>query len=134
MQNETIRLAIEMADHAINNREFDRLMEFYTEDAILVVQPGVYARGRTEIRNAFNRISAYFNDSLKVEQGNMVIIESGDTALVLSKTFVSASSKLDSEFSTERNATYIYRKDGSGNWLCAIDNSYGTDLLVVGAA
>lgn len=134
MQHEAIKRAIENADHAINNREFDRLMEFYAEDAILVVQPGVYARGRAEIRNAFGRISAYFNDSLKVEQGKMVIIECGDTAMVLSKTIVSAPKKFDSEYSSERDATYIYRKDGSGNWLCVIDNSYGTDLLEQGAA
>jgi ketosteroid isomerase-like protein len=28
-----------------------------------------------------------------------------------------------------RRATYVFRRSNSGKWLCAIDNSYGTDLL-----
>jgi len=28
-----------------------------------------------------------------------------------------------------RRATYVFKKSAGGKWLCAIDNSYGTDLL-----
>jgi ketosteroid isomerase-like protein len=28
-----------------------------------------------------------------------------------------------------RRATYEFRQDAGGCWLCVIDNSYGTDLL-----
>lgn len=28
-----------------------------------------------------------------------------------------------------RRATYIFKKNPQGEWLCAIDNSYGTDLI-----
>ena len=59
----------------------------------------------------------------------MLIIEAGDTALVLARTFVKSPEKLDSEYSTERNAIYVYVKDDNGKWLCAIDNSYGVELL-----
>ena len=34
------------------------LMDFYTEDAILVVKPGMIARGQHEIKQAFIKIAA----------------------------------------------------------------------------
>ena len=30
---------------------------------------------------------------------------------------------------TTRRATYVFRAEPNGEWLCVIDNSYGTDLL-----
>jgi uncharacterized protein (TIGR02246 family) len=129
MKDHAIRKEIELADSAINRKDFDAVADCYTDDAVLIVAPGLEARGREEIRRAHRNINEYFNDSLEVSQGNMVIIEAGDTALVLSKTFVESPDKLDSEFSTERNATYVYVRDENGKWLCAIDNSYGPELL-----
>jgi ketosteroid isomerase-like protein len=40
--------------------------------------------------------------------------------------------KAGADVSTVRRATYVFRKGEDGRWLCAIDNSYGTDLLNVG--
>lgn len=28
-----------------------------------------------------------------------------------------------------RRATYVFREDGKGAWVCMVDNSYGTLLL-----
>ena len=61
-------------------------------------------------------------------QGKMIMLETSDTILVLSKTLLDASNKETSEYAMERKATYVYRKI-NGKWLCAIDNSYGTSLL-----
>ena len=41
MLTETIRALIAQADQAIREERFDDLMEFYTEDAVLVVRPGL---------------------------------------------------------------------------------------------
>lgn len=58
----------------------------------------------------------------------MIILEAGDTALVLSHTFLEAD-KEDSDYSMDRKATYVFKKNSQGKWLCAIDNSYGTELI-----
>jgi ketosteroid isomerase-like protein len=58
----------------------------------------------------------------------MIILEAGDTALVLSQTLLEAN-KRDSEYSMDRRATYVFKKNAQGEWLCAIDNSYGTELI-----
>ena len=71
-------------DIAIKNADFDVLMNYYSDDAILVVKPDMIARGKTEIKKAFVAIAKYFNNSIVPTQGEMIILEAGDTALVLS--------------------------------------------------
>jgi uncharacterized protein (TIGR02246 family) len=129
MADHPLKQEIAKADRAIDERDFDTVAECYTEDAVLVVKPGMLVQGRPAIKEAHKKISDYFNNSLNVSQGEMVIIEAGDIALVLSKTYIESPEKLDSEYSTERDAIYIYKKTVDGKWLCAIDNSYGVELL-----
>ncbi len=128
MMNEQIRGLISAADRAIREERFDDLMEFYTDDAVLVVRPGLEVKGKEAIKNAFIKIAAYFKNSIVPTQGKMLMIETGDTVLVLSQTLLDAENRETSEYSMDRRATYVYRKI-DGKWLCAIDNSYGTTLL-----
>ncbi|MGE7879723.1 YybH family protein [Peribacillus muralis] len=119
---------IKMCDDAIKRGDFDTLMNYYTDDAVLVVKPGMIARGKEEIKKAFIAIAKYFNNSLMPTQGEMIILEAGDTALVLSQTLIN-SDKTDSDYSMDRRSTYVFKKNSQGEWLCAIDNSYGTELI-----
>jgi len=119
---------IKKCDLAIKQEDFDTLMNYYTDDAILVVKPGMIARGKEEIKKAFIAIAKYFNNSIVPTQGEMIILEAGDTALVISQTLLAADKK-DSEYSMDRRATYVFKKNLHDEWLCAIDNSYGTDLI-----
>ena len=104
------------------------LMNYYTDDAILVVKPEMIARGKEEIKKAFIAIAKYFNNSVVPTQGEMIVLEAGDTALVISETLLAADKK-DSEYSMDRRATYVFKKSSHGEWFCVIDNSYGTDLI-----
>ena len=47
---EEIKNLIAAADKAIKEERFDDLMEFYTDDAVLVVKPGLEARGKKAIK------------------------------------------------------------------------------------
>lgn len=125
---DTIYELIRQADIAIKEERFDELKEFYTEDAVLVVKPGLEVKGKEAIKEAFIKIAAYFNNSIIPTQGKMLMIETGDTVLVLSQTLLDADKKENPEYSMDRRATYVFRKI-DGQWLCAIDNSYGTTLL-----
>jgi uncharacterized protein (TIGR02246 family) len=129
MKNHPIALLIEKADKAINQEDFDTVVDLYTEDAVLVIKPGKLAVGKVQIRSAMEAIAVHSNRSLDVRQAEMVILETGDTALVLAKTFVTARN-----FPVmERKATYVFKKDSSDRWLCAIDNSYGHVVLETNA-
>ena len=126
--NEEIKNLIAAADKAIKEERFDYLKEFYTDDAVLVVKPGLEVKGKEAIKEAFIKIAAYFNNSVVPTQGKMLMLEAGDTVLVLSQTLLDADNKDNSEYSMDRRATYVYR-NVNGKWLCAVDNSYGTTLL-----
>lgn len=128
MPSHPVEDVIAAADKAIVSEDFDALMALYADDAVLVVQPGVYARGKEQIRTAFLRIADYFGHSLKVRQDGMLVLEGGDTALVLRRTLVEHA-KGGTPATIARAATYVFRKSANGAWLCVIDNSYGTDLL-----
>lgn len=124
-----IALLIERADKAINEEDFDTVVELYAEDAVLVIKPGKTAVGKAQIRSAMEAIAAHFDRSLDVRQDGMVILETGDTALVLARTLVSARN-----FPViERKATYVFKKGPGDRWVCAIDNSYGHEVLEAGA-
>jgi uncharacterized protein (TIGR02246 family) len=125
MTRHPVELQIEKADLAINREDFDTVMNIYSDDAVLVVKPGMNVVGKAQIRKAMEAIAAHFNHSLDVRQRGMKILESSDTALVLAKTVVSASNMP----AIERNATYVFKRDPNGAWLCVIDNSYGHELL-----
>ena len=120
-----IEMKIAEADSAINREDFDALMEMYSDDAVLVVKPGMNAVGKVQIRKAFEAIAAHFNHNLDVKQAGIKILESEDTALVLAKTIVSTPGTPP----INRNATYVYKRNAGGNWLCVIDNSYGHELF-----
>ena len=128
MMEHELKEVIKKCDMAIKQEDFDTLMNYYTDDAILVVKPGMIARGKEEIKKAFIAIANYFNNSVVPTQGEMIILEAGDTALVISQTLLDADKK-DSEYSMDRKATYVFKKNLQGDWLCAIDNSYGTELI-----
>ena len=125
---EVIKELIKQADLAIKNEDFDHLMDFYSDDAILVVRPGKIARGKKEIKEAFIKIAKYFDNSIVPTQGKMEFLEAGDTVLVISQSLLDANNAQESEYSMERRATYVYRLI-DGKWLCVIDNSYGTTIL-----
>ena len=126
MNRHSIEIQIERADKAIVAEDFDTLLQIYTKDAILVIEPGRIAQGREAIRKAFESIAVYFKNGLQVRQNGMEILESGDTALVLANTIISAPN-LPEE--VERKATYVFNKDPHGTWLCSIDNSYGHEII-----
>lgn len=130
MSSHPLRSVIEAADRAIADEDFDAVMEFYAEDAVLVLRPGQDVRGKPAIRKAFTMIADYFGHSLSIGQGKMTVLEGGgDTALVLMETLLAFDGEGGRRQSLSRRATYVFRKDGKGRWLCLIDNSYGTDVL-----
>lgn len=129
MHSHPIRQIIEACDQAISAKAFDALMAHYAEDAALVVKPGMVVRGKENIRNAFIAISDYFQGQLVVEQGGMQVIEGADNALVIMETLLRFPDGQGSTVETTRRATYVFRQEHDGRWLCTIDNSYGTSLL-----
>jgi hypothetical protein len=81
-------------------------IDLYTDDAVLVVKPGTDVIGKLEIRRAIEAIAVHFNRTLDVRQGGMLILETGDTALVLAKATTSANNSPE----VKRKAIYVFRR------------------------
>jgi len=119
---------IKSCDRAISAKDFDSLMEYYAEDAALVVKPGMIVKGKNNIRNAFVSIADYFQDQLIVKQGDIQVIEGGGDALVIMETHLFFPDEQGGTTEITRRATYVFRMEND-RWLCTIDNSYGTSVL-----
>ncbi|WP_321446800.1 nuclear transport factor 2 family protein [uncultured Cohaesibacter sp.] len=129
MTSQALHTVIEAADKAISAEDFDSLMDFYAEDATLVVKPGLAVTGKDAIRKAFVAIAEHFKHKLTVRQGPMEVFEGGDTALVVMKTFLDTVDSDGWDLTLVRRASYVFKRSSEGQWLCTVDNSYGTDLL-----
>ena len=120
--------AIELADEAINRRDIAALLEFYADDATLVIEPGRLAQGKTQIAKAFEAIFAYFNHTLPISQSDFHVIEGGGVVLVVCSLKLAAEGVNVPRVSMERKPTYVFHLDADGKWRCLIDNSYGVEL------
>ena len=129
MPSHPLEQLIKAADAAITAGDFDALMDFYADDAALVVKPGLTVRGKDNIRQAFVRIAEVVRNTLVVRQGRMEVLEGADTALVIMESLLDYTDPDGQPVHATRRATYVFRQEGDGRWLCTIDNSYGTDLL-----
>lgn len=129
MTSQALHTVIEAADKAISTEDFDSLMDFYAEDATLVVKPGLAVTGKDAIKKAFVAIAEHFKHKLTVRQGPMEVFEGGDTALVVMKTFLDTVDSDGWDLTLVRRASYVFKRSSEGQWLCTVDNSYGTDLL-----
>jgi uncharacterized protein (TIGR02246 family) len=129
MEHQQIKQAIEAADKAITGEDFDALMAFYADDAALVIKPGLIVRGKEHIHKAYIAIAEHFGHNLVVKQGEMQVVQGGNTALVIMETILETIDPTGLLSRITRRATYVFREEPNGAWLCVIDNSYGTDLL-----
>ena len=128
MAQHPLEQLIRAADAAITAEDFDALMDFYADDATLVIRPGLTVTGKPAIRAAFVRIGDHVQHSLVVGQGRMEVIEGGNTALVIMESTL-AYREAGEQVSVTRRATYVFRREADGRWVCTVDNSYGTALL-----
>ncbi|MGO3603017.1 MAG: hypothetical protein ACTIOK_06350 [Enterococcus malodoratus] len=70
-----IKSIIEICVRFIHEEKFDELTKYYTEEAILIVKPDLVARGRAQIKSAFIKIAAYFDNSIKPIEGKIVVCD-----------------------------------------------------------
>ncbi|WP_424630312.1 YybH family protein [Bradyrhizobium sp. SYSU BS000235] len=129
MSEHELRQVIEAADRAIMAEDFEAVMAFYAEDATMVVRPGQSVTGKERIQKTLVAIADHFKRQMTIRQGNMKVIESGNTALVIMESIVDTVDADGVSTSIVGRATHVFRKSGHGKWLCVIDNFYGTALL-----
>ena len=111
---------------AINNDDAATAAAQYEPEAILVVEPGKIARGSEQIREAMIGFTA-LKPTLQSEKD--LILVAGDTALLLSNWSLNGTGPEGEAIQMGGKSTDILRRQSGGNWLIAIDNPWGVDLL-----
>lgn len=117
---------VEQLDKAFNNKDIEAVLEFYEDDATLVMEPGKLASGKIALRNFFETVFKY-NGVAK--QDKIKIIEADDIALFISKWHLRITDLDKKSITKEFIATSVFRKNSQGKWRLLIDNSFGPAIL-----
>ncbi|HEY0428868.1 MAG TPA: nuclear transport factor 2 family protein [Pyrinomonadaceae bacterium] len=126
MSKYSLEETVEKLDEAFNRGDVEAVLEFYEDDAVVMIEPGRLARGKDEIRPAFEFIFGLQGTAKQIKTS---VIESGELALFLSKWTFSGTLPGGTSFTRESTATCVFRKSADGRWRCVIDNSYGVAVL-----
>ncbi len=121
--------AVRLLDDAFCRGDVDAILDFYEDGATLVVQPGMLATGRAELRRAFEAILSLFAAPPVVKLIKTDVIEAGNIALFTAKWSLSGTAKNGEEITREDIASVVLRRQADGTWKLVVDNSYGPAVL-----
>lgn len=118
--------AVEQLDDAFNRGDVEAVLDFYEEEAVMVMEPGRLAYAKAELRQAFKAI---LESKATAKQIKTHVIEADDIALFISKWILSGQTPDGASFSREFIATSVFRKQADGGWRLVIDNAFGPGVL-----
>jgi len=126
MSKHSIEEIVERMDEAFNRGDVDAVLDFYEDEAVVILEPGRVAQGKDKLREAFQ-----FAFSLQpiARQIKTHVIEADDLALFTSRWTFTGKLPDGTPFTREAVATTVFRKQADGEWRCAIDNPYGPAVL-----
>lgn len=118
---------VEQLDDAFNRGDLEAVLDFYEEEAVMVIEPGRLAKGKAELRQAYEWIFSNIKGVARQEKTN--VIEANDVALFTSKWNFEGATLDGVSVSRESYASVIMRKQPDGNWRIVVDNSWGPAVL-----
>jgi uncharacterized protein (TIGR02246 family) len=118
--------AVAQLDDAFNRGDIEAVLDFYEDEAVMVTQPGRIAKGKAELRRAFEVI---LGSGGSAKQEKTHVIEAGDVALFLSRWTLSAQAPDGTRIRNQFFATSVFRKGADGRWRLVIDNAFGPALV-----
>jgi uncharacterized protein (TIGR02246 family) len=118
---------VELLDDAFNRGDLEAILSFYEEGAAMVMEPGRLAKGKPQVREAYEWILSNIKGTARQEKTH--VIESDDIALFTSKWSFTGATSDGTKVSRESFASVILRKQGDGQWLIVVDNSWGPAVL-----
>lgn len=128
MNANTVEEAVEELDAAFNRRDLDAVLDFYEDDAVLMVEPGRNITGKEYMRGFFE---LFFASESTAKQEIVRVIPNGDLALFLSRWTLTTAVPDGADELHQYVATSVFRKGADGRWRLAIDNSFGPMILDV---
>lgn len=124
MAGDTPTETIEQWEERINAGDLDGLVELYVPDAAIVAEPGADpAHGHDAVRQI---IGGYLAARPSVRFEHTTVIQSGDTALGMTRWTLDGSAPDGSPINMTATTSDVFRRDSDGRWRYVIDNPWGT--------
>ena len=111
---------------AMNNGDLETALTFYEPGASLVVKPGVVVTGTVALREALAGFVA-LKPTLTTEAQQ--VMEAGDVALYCSRWSLRGTDPAGNPVHMGGRSSDVLRRQSDGNWLIALDNPWGTDIV-----
>ena len=124
---ETVELLIE----AFRNGDLKAALALYEEKGTLVVEPGMVASGPEALRKA---LEGFIAVNAKITTISHETFEAGDIALYCSRWVLVGTAPDGSAIEQEGMSADVLRRRSDGSWLIAIDNPWGTAVLLSSVA
>lgn len=112
--------------NAMNNGDLETALGLYEPGASLVAQPGVVVTGTLALREALAGFVA-LKPTMTSEAHQ--VVEAGDIALYCSRWNLRGTEPAGNPVQMSGRSSDILRRQPDGNWLIALDNPWGTDIV-----
>jgi ketosteroid isomerase-like protein len=122
----------EAADRAIAREHSDILMDYYADEATLILRPGLHAPGRERVRDAFEAIAGHFNRRLDAKPNAHAVRDAGELALLLMEALLDVSGPGKPWRPAGKVSCAVRPAKGDG-WSCMISGASGPAYIAVRA-
>lgn len=127
---DTITQLLAKLHTAVNSGDSQAVDSCYAENAKVVASPLAHSQHNPhDCVRALQDFQRKFMPQHNVTQGDEIVIEAGDIALVITKLYLVPKATPDALPCEPKKAVYVMQRQSTGEWRCIIDNFFGTDLL-----
>lgn len=127
---DTINQVLSRLHQAVNEGDRNTVHNCYATNAKVVKSPLFSEQGKQhDCIDALTQFQRKYMPSHTVSEGDQIVIEAGDIALVISKLYLVPNATPDVLPCDQKRAVYVLSRQPNGEWQCVIDNFFGTDLL-----
>ena len=116
-----LRRDAEWAKVASEGRDVDRILSYWTEDAV-VLPPGLAAVvGQAALRQYVEGSTQIPGFSITWESKDVTLSPDGQLAYMFSRNAVTVNAADGTPMTTEGRAVTIWRREADGEWRCAVE-------------
>lgn len=112
--------------NAMNQGDLEAALSRYEPGASLVVKPGVVVTGTMALREA---LAGFLTLKPTLTSEAQQVVEAGDVALYCARWNLSGTDPAGNPVQMSGRSSDILRRQPDGNWLIALDNPWGTDIV-----
>lgn len=125
-EEQDVMNAISGMTEAFHAKDIEKVMSFYTNDAVIMFEPDNLVKGHEAIRAKFEQA---FGINPKFTYSGHDVIVSGDTATHIAPWSMAASLPDGTPVNDNGLSIATLKKQSDGRWLMVIDNPHGSALM-----